>query len=64
MAAKDFNYKQAKQELIELLDWFDSGDADLEQALDNYKRAEELIKQLEAYLKDTEQKIKVTVNKQ
>ena len=58
-----FNYVAAKQELIELLDWFESGDADLDKALENYKKAEDLIKQIEAYLKDTEAKIKINIKK-
>lgn len=64
MAKKDeFNYAKAKQELVELLDWFESGDPDLDKALDNYKKAEVLIAQIETYLKDTEKKLKITVNK-
>lgn len=63
MAKNDFNYSLKKQQLVELLDWFESGDADLDKALENYKKAEVLIAELQDYLKDTEKKIKITVNK-
>lgn len=50
-------YKQLRTELDELMNWFDSEDIDVEQALAKYEQAEQVIKQLEAYLKDTELKI-------
>jgi exonuclease VII small subunit len=34
----NFNYVAAKKELIDLLDWFESGNADLDKALENYKK--------------------------
>jgi exodeoxyribonuclease VII small subunit len=50
-------YKQLRTELDDLMNWFDSEDIDVEQALAKYEQAEQIIRQLEAYLKDTELKI-------
>lgn len=63
MVKKEFDYKDARQELDEILAWFESSNPDLDKALIKYKRAEELIKQTEDYLKDIEKKLKITVNK-
>lgn len=62
MAKKEFNYPAARKELQELLDWFESGSTDLDKALQNYKRAEELIVEIEAYLSDIEKKLEITIN--
>jgi exodeoxyribonuclease VII small subunit len=56
-----FDYSSKKAQLVQLLDWFDAGEADLDKALANYQKADELIKELEAYLKETEQKLKITI---
>ena len=50
-------YKELRTELDELMSWFDGEDIDVEQALAKYEQAEQIIKQLETYLKDTELKI-------
>jgi exodeoxyribonuclease VII small subunit len=63
MTKNNFNYSLKKRQLVELLDWFEAGDADLDKALENYNKAEVLIAELQDYLKDTEKKIKITVNK-
>lgn len=62
MTKKEFNYTTARKELQEVLEWFESGSADLDKALTNYKRAEELIAEIEAYLSDIEKKLNVTIN--
>lgn len=61
MAKATFDYITARKELAELLEWFESGAADLDKSLVNYKRAEELISQIEAYLGDVEKKLSITV---
>lgn len=61
MTKKDFNYQAARQELQDLLDWFESGSADIDKALVSYKRAEELITQLEAYLSDIDKKLQISI---
>ena len=58
---KEFNYQDARKELQELLDWFESGSAELDKALDNYKRAEELISQIEAYLSAIDTQLRITL---
>lgn len=63
MSKQSFDYASAKQELRQLLEWFESGSADLDKAVVNYKRAEQLITQIEAYLSDVEYKLQITVNK-
>ena len=60
-AKNEFNYQEARKELQELLDWFESGSAELDKALDNYKRAEELISQIEAYLSAIDTKLQITL---
>lgn len=58
---KEFNYQDARKELQELLDWFESGSAELDKALDNYKRAEELISQIEEYLHAIDTQLRITL---
>lgn len=52
------NYRQLSEELSELLDWFDSEDVDLDEALTKYEQAMKLIEQMENYLKTAENKIR------
>lgn len=63
MAKKDFDYAAARQELQQLLEWFESGSADLDKALANYKRAEELLSQIDTYLTDVDKKLQITIHK-
>ena len=58
---KEFNYQDARKELQELLDWFESGSAELDKALDNYTRAEELISQIEEYLHAIDTQLRITL---
>lgn len=58
---KEFNYQEARKELQELLDWFESGSAELDKALVNYKRAEELISQIESYLGAIDTQLQITL---
>lgn len=60
---KPFDYVAAQAELNDLLDWFESGNTDLDKALINYKRAVDLISQIEAYLLDTEAKLQISIQK-
>ncbi|MBI5466461.1 MAG: exodeoxyribonuclease VII small subunit [Candidatus Kerfeldbacteria bacterium] len=52
------NYRQLSAELSDVLDWFDSEEVDLDEALAKYKEAMKLIKQMETYLKSAENKIR------
>lgn len=60
---KLFDYVAAQAELNDLLDWFESGNTDLDNAISKYKRAEELIAQIESYLSDIEAKLQITIQK-
>ena len=50
-------YKQLRQELDEILRWFEGDDIDIEEALKKHQQALELITQLEKMLKSAELKI-------
>ncbi len=52
------NYRQLSAELSDVLDWFDSEEVDLDEALAKYQEAMKLIKQMETYLKTAENKIR------
>lgn len=56
-----FDYAKAREELNEVLDWFESGEIDVEMAIKQHARAEELIKQIESYLKDVEKNLKINI---
>ena len=60
--ASDFSYKQARTELSEILDWFESGEVDIEQALAKYDRADELLKAIDSYLSDAKAKITTKIH--
>ena len=63
MVKSSFDYSVAKSELQDIVEWFEQGEPDLDMALKKFKRAEELIAQIEAYLKDMETQLKITVHK-
>lgn len=50
-------YKQQREELDELLAWFDQDDMDVEEALVKYKQAIKLAKDLQEYLQKAENSI-------
>jgi exodeoxyribonuclease VII small subunit len=52
-----FDYLKAKNELNEILNWFESDDISLDEALTKYQNAEIIIKNIESYLKTTKLKI-------
>jgi exodeoxyribonuclease VII small subunit len=51
-------YKQLKDELQDVLAWFEQEDIDVDKAIEKHAEAEKLISELQAYLDTTEQKIK------
>jgi exodeoxyribonuclease VII small subunit len=56
-------YADLSDELAEIIEWFESGQVDLDEAIVKYEQASALIKQLEAYLKTAENKIeKININ--
>ncbi len=62
MSKTEFNYQKARTELTELLDWFESGEVDIEQALAKYDRADTLLKEIDAYLGDAKAKIATKIH--
>jgi exodeoxyribonuclease VII small subunit len=58
----DFSYQKARAELSEILDWFESGEVDIEQALAKYDRADALLKQIDTYLSDAKAKITTKIH--
>ncbi|MEI6237721.1 MAG: exodeoxyribonuclease VII small subunit [Candidatus Saccharibacteria bacterium] len=51
------NYQKTKLQLDELLSRFEADDITIEEAIDNYKKAQVLISKLESYLSETKSKI-------
>jgi exodeoxyribonuclease VII small subunit len=57
------SYRELSDELARLMEWFEGGDVDLEEAIENYQKAMKLIGELEDYLKTAENEIKkITAN--
>jgi exodeoxyribonuclease VII small subunit len=52
------NYAQLSAELANIIDWFENGEVDLDNAIAKYEQAIKLVSQLEDYLKTAENKIK------
>ncbi|MGA3150034.1 MAG: exodeoxyribonuclease VII small subunit [Candidatus Saccharimonadales bacterium] len=51
-------YAQLSAELSEIMDWFEGGEVDLDEALAKYQQAAKLIEQMEKHLKTAANKIK------
>jgi exodeoxyribonuclease VII small subunit len=51
------NYQETKLQLDALINRFESEDITIEEAIDNYKKAQTLIEKLEKYLSETKLKI-------
>lgn len=51
-------YQQLAQELAEIINWFDSDQVDLDQALAKYEQAVKLLAEMEKYLKTAQNKIR------
>ena len=52
------SYQQLNQELSEIIAWFESGDAQVDEALTKYQKATGLITEIKAYLNSTENTLK------
>lgn len=55
--AKEINYRELSTELDEILGKLQSGDLDIDEALKLYERGMVIVKDLESYLKDAENKV-------
>ena len=51
------SYAEIKKELEAVLDWFESADIDLDEAIAKHDQAQRLIDELVAYLKQTSKKL-------
>lgn len=58
MAQKSKTYQLMSQELAQLVDWFESDEVNLDEAVAKYQQAMTLLQDMEAYLKTAENKIK------
>jgi exodeoxyribonuclease VII small subunit len=56
--AKADSYRQLKEELDEVVIKLQGDDLDVEEALELYKKGQQLIKQLETYLETAENSVK------
>jgi exodeoxyribonuclease VII small subunit len=52
------SYRQMASELDQIMQWFESGDIDIDEAINKYEEARKLIVEMEKYLKTAENKIK------
>ena len=59
----NFNYKQARQDLDKILEWFEETNIDLEEADAKYQEAKKIISDIEKYLSKKEAELKVEIKK-
>jgi len=57
-AEKPKSYREMSQQLEEIMEWFESGDIDIDEAIKKYEEATKLLDEMEKYLKTAENKIK------
>lgn len=60
---KPVDYQSKREELDKILAWFESGEANIDEAIEKYKQAEKIITELETYLSDQKAKIDEMVKK-
>jgi exodeoxyribonuclease VII small subunit len=58
MAEQTQSYQKMSAELNALLTELQSGDLDIDEAVKKYQRGMEIVKELQKYLKDAENKVK------
>lgn len=56
------NYQQLSDELTQIMEWFEGGDIDLDQALLKYEEAVSVLAKMENHLKSAENKVKKIVS--
>lgn len=54
MSDKTTNFKQQLDELEKIVEWFESGEVDVDQALKKFQRGMEIVSSLEKWLDDAE----------
>lgn len=63
MAKKDVSYQDLKQELEQVLDELQREETDLDKATQLHTKAQELVKQLEAYIEEVEKSLQADTKK-
>lgn len=63
MSTKKTDFKQQLEELEQIVDWFESSDVDIDQAISKFERGMELAASLEKQLADTETKVEEITRK-
>lgn len=58
MTAAKKSYQDLETELREIIDWFEGESFDVDEAVDKYRRGQELIRELEAYLGTAENTVR------
>lgn len=58
MAKSAKTYKQLSAELAAIIEWFESDDIELDEAIKKYEQATKLVTELENYLKTAENKVR------
>jgi exodeoxyribonuclease VII small subunit len=56
-------YQQMADELAKLVEWFESEDVNLDEAVGKYQQATQLLDEMEKYLKTAENKVKKITQK-
>lgn len=54
---KEFDFGKAYKELEDIIEWFETGDVDLDEGLAKFEKGLELAQQCKARLKDVENKV-------
>lgn len=63
MTSKEFDYSKVKAELDAILQWFEEGDSNINEALIKYQQAESLIEDLEKYLNEAKAQVEQVIKK-
>lgn len=63
MSSKNSTIKEKTAELAQLVAWFDSEEFDLEKAIDKFKEAEKLAKEIENNLTELKNEINIVKQK-
>lgn len=58
MTTKHTNYRELSAELDEILGKLQDGELDIDEAVKKYQRGSEIVKELQKYLKEAENKVK------
>jgi len=63
MPKANFDYSHKKQELEDLMQWFESDQVSIELSIKKYEEARKIINELEEYLSDKKKSIELIIKK-